>query len=385
MFRKYFPFFSNNQKISFLNNAATTLKPKQMISARRKFFCKNFHYFSNNSLWQIKIKEKVFSAKLKIAQMLRCHPDEVFFFPQGTTTVINHIAFWLKQAKPEGRILFSDIEHHSNYLPWIKNFENCNILSFQLNNFSNIYDEVDWKDLFLFTTTAYSNVLGSIWKKDFSDLAIILKKAKRGGAYTLVDGAQVLSFIELFNRQDLKFNFLSLDIDFFVFSAHKFFGPSNLGVLIAKKNAQAILQNQMHEIEKMAIWEVIEFGETLKFLKNRGFFRGRFVQSLKSLQKQFVDFLKSISIVKILSSEESNIITFLIEGIHAHDFVDLMFEQGVVLRGGDLCAKPLADRLNVSSLIRISLAHYNDLTDLIKFKKAFLAVVQFLLEEENVS
>lgn len=372
--KKHFPFFKHNPNITYLNNAATTHKPHAMIAARSKFLAKN----KNKSIETIyqNIQKALFTCKKMLAEHLNCLPSEVFFFSQGTTKIINLVAQCLKKKQAPGKdmIISSELEHHSNYVPWLAHFDKVKILKLdQMAMSLEKPTDLDLSQVLLLTLTAHSNVLGQVWQKDYSDLKDRILEAHTHGALVLLDGAQALE-----DSIDLKY----LDPDIFVFSAHKFYGPTNLGIAIVKTKIQPIFCFSQ-EINSLPGLEIVEFLATLKFLKQKRVLKAKKQQkNYTRLSKELLSFLQSFSEVHILKTKHfatnQKIISFYVDKIHSHDIADLLAQDGIIVRAGNHCAKPMHDALFITNSMRISLACYNNLKDITNFKKAFKKALSFL-------
>lgn len=359
-FKKNFPFFDNN-KVVYLNSAATSLKPREMISVSEKFS------FDDASQPIKQVCEK------KIRKILRCDGDaKIFFIPGGTTGCINLIALALSQRLQTNYVWTSELEHHSNYLPWLQYFPNrLNILSFSHVNFT-----IDANDFFthskkgdVLSLSAYSNVLGPLFKSDFSDLKRLINCARSRDVISIVDAAQVVL------HSDFSWN--KIKPDFLCFSAHKVYGPTNLGILVIRKEVEGLIRPYL-ELFSVPTLQIAEFTESLKFiLRNRLHKRWQIKRELFFL---FIKVLRQFPCVRIISNQSipGHIISFVVVGAHPHDVVDLLAQHNIIVRGGNLCAKPLHDSLNIDSSVRVSLAFYNTQKDVNNFRSAFIRVLYFL-------
>ena len=355
-FKKAFPFFSS-KNISFLNSASTTHKPKPVVSALLKFSCRHKNISEKSDLFE----KKMLTCKRLLANVLRCKKFHINFFPQGTTVCLNFLARMLFDKDSDRTIYLLDTEHNANVFPWQKLFPNVVILP-QREMF-----DVAFKPGSVLALAAVSNMLGNIWKKDFSDLKNLISKAKDSGAIVVVDAAQAVI--------DKYFFIDEFEADYFAFSAHKFFGPTNLGVIISRDS----LAMSAHRLDPRDLgFELIEFCQALKFVQKS---KAKLFD-LAPLAEKFYQFLKSFKKVKILNEEQvlknqSKIILFDVEGVHPHDAADVLSQEGVVMRAGNHCALEANKKLNVNSSLRISLACYNDEKDFKRFKKSFSKMIDF--------
>ena len=367
--KKYFPFFKENPSICFLNNAATTQKPACMIAARKIFFKKNKN-LSEQQLLE-KLISKIHRCKLILASKFKCLPEEVIFCSQGSTKAFNLISSLLKKkVNPERNlVLSSPVEHHANLVPWLNYFKKIKFLSFNTNSGSiEIPNSKDLAQAGIVSVSSYSNVLGKIWEN--KNLKKLINKAHQEKTLVMLDASQAPTE---------AFDFSSADL--ILFSAHKFYGPTNLGVIIARKNAQTCL-GLSQSTTPLPRMEVLEFLESLKFLKKNKWLKR---ENTGSLETEIYDFLKTFPEVKLLTKKpDSKIISFFVENCHSHDLADLLGQENIIARAGNHCAKPIHDALGYSNSLRISLGCYNTKKDVSLFKKAFVKVLNFLKQGAQV-
>jgi len=360
--KKLFSVFDTNKNLIYLDSAKTCYLPKSV----EKIYKKRHLSLQN-------LKANLYYCKVKITKLLKCRIDEIFFVPQGTTCAINYIALTLKKLllkqNTKTTIVTTQAEHHANYLPWLAHFQNVEILPLdtETKKISSPSKE-QLQKTFLLTITAKSNVLGNLWNKNFFDLKKLINNAHSQKTLVMIDGAQV--------ALDPNFNLKKVAADIFVFSAHKVYGPKNLGILFISKKLQSLIPGPKQNIETLPLTAINTFNQTLKFIRKRKIAKDSNYQ--KKLAQKLTAFLKQFSFVKIISNDHSNIITFFIDDIHAHDLCDLLGQQNIIVRAGNHCAKPLHDALQISSTIRISFGYYNDEKDIIAFKKGFIAACHFL-------
>jgi selenocysteine lyase/cysteine desulfurase len=305
------------------------------------------------------------ACKIRLAKFLHCNPDELFFFPQGSTAAINYVAMTMKIDN----ILISEVEHHANYLPWLANIKNVEILSLDTSSMSiSLPTSKQLSNASLISISAKSNVIGNIWTNNYSDLKKIIELAHQNKCLVMIDAAQAIL--------DPFFNLKTVPADIVVFSAHKIYGPTNLGVMFISKKIHTTINLPDQTVETLPLISIANFNESLKFIKNKKVF-GNLKQE-KDLAQELINFLNTFEFVKIFSNQPGSIISFSIEKIHPHDLADLLRQQSIVVSSGNHCAKPLHDKLGIFSSVRISLGCYNDLSDVLKFKKGFIAACRFL-------
>lgn len=356
--KKLFPFFKANKGVVYFNNASTTQKPREMISALSRFEKKGLDFQSVLN-----------SCRKKVAKLLSCGVDEVFFVSQGCTVAFNYLARECLRKKMD-HVITSEAEHHANFLPWLQMARQVDIVSSGAKNggaltvSGALLGAAD-----VLSLSARSNVAGRLWNKDWSDLVNVVNLAHDNNCLVFLDAAQAAL------QPGFDLNVIAADA--VAFSAHKIYGPTNLGILFIRKNVQSKVVPPSQSLDVLPTLQVIEFERTLNFLE-----RQRICKSdsrLKAIVCDLVDFLRGFDFVKIISNpQDSSIVSFTTRGIHSHDLVDLLSQHKVYLRAGNHCAKPLHDALGVSNSTRISLACYNDWDDVRVFKKAFVETVRFL-------
>ena len=231
-FQEYFPQiqFLKTKNRSYLDNAATTLKPKCVINILKKFYSEQTanvhrgdHYLSDNLTLQYE------NTRTKLQEWIGARQSEEIIFTKSTTEGINFLSHSLSSLFQAGdEILLTEMEHHSNLLPWqaLAKKHNLKLQFLSVNNQGEL-DLSDWnnkvnKNTKLLAFTYYSNALGTR-----NPVEEMCKKAKKNNILTVIDAAQVMT-IEPVDVQ-------KIDCDFLLFSGHKLFAPTGLGVLYAKK------------------------------------------------------------------------------------------------------------------------------------------------------
>ncbi len=259
--KKYFAWFAKNTDYVYLNSAATTHKPKMMTKSLSWVFTK----FINSDLGQQEelILRYQFLCKRILAKLLKIDlaKADIFFVPGGATACINLIAKAFS-IDPNLSIILSSVDHHANYLPWLQYFQNVEFAEFDTGSFlfKNLESTLLRNRPNLLTVASSSNVLGAIWDKKWQNLrqAIALFSAKQ--CLVFIDGSQTVF--------DKTFSWNFLSPDFFCFSAHKMFGPTNLGILVVLKKHKKFVQNELSKFLPIKL-EVIEFFDSLKFIRSK--------------------------------------------------------------------------------------------------------------------
>lgn len=384
LLKKDFPIFSrkiNDKIITYLDSSSTTQKPVQVLEAQEKFYKE---YNANIHRGVYKLSEEATKAyeeaHQKVASLINASAEEVIF-TSGTTASINLLAYSLcKTLKPGDEIVLSQLEHHSNLVPWQQLAKQYNLKL----NFINIDSEckLDLKHAESIMTDKtkivsvchISNAVGTI-----NPIKDICKLAHKHNALFIVDAAQSVPHIPV----DVK----DLDVDFLAFSGHKMLAPTGIGVLYGKKHLLENLSpflyggDMISEVKfEDSTWNELPYkfeagtpnisggialGISADYLKTAGLENVQ--RHIKEVSEYAVERLSMIKGLTIYGPKDpkdrAGIISFNIEGIHAHDVASLLDREGVCVRGGHHCAMPLMNLLNVQGTVRVSFYLYNTFDD----------------------
>lgn len=380
-----FPMLSqkvNNHQLVYLDNAASTQKPYSVINAEKKFYEKSYasvhrgiHTLSMNATVELE------NVRHQVAKFINASSREIIFV-KGTTEGINLVAYsyLMNKFNKNDNIIITCMEHHSNILPWqiIAKKIGLEIRILPITqegklDISLLYSLIDKKTKLL-SITHVSNVLGTI-----NPVNEIIKLVKKFNIITLLDGAQAI----MHQKIDVK----KIDCDFYVFSSHKIYGPTGVGILYGKKN----ILNKMTpwqgggamvkfvSFKKEAIYSqypwcfeagtpniagIIGLGEALKYINNLG------IDNIKHYEKKLINYtmkklINSIPDIIIYGPKKrAGIISFNIKNYHPYDIGSLLDKYGIAIRTGHHCAMPLLDFYKTSSMCRISLSFYNNENDI---------------------
>jgi len=370
----------NNYNLVYFDNAATSQKPNQVLDAMLEFYTKynsNIHRSANAFGEKATIAFE--QARVTIAKFINAEPEEIIF-TSGTTESINFVAFtWaLDNLKPADEIVISELEHHSNMVPWqqvaIKTGAKIKLIPVGLDwelDLSNL-DDIITKNTKIVAITGASNVLGT-----HVDLKPIVKRAKQVGAKVLVDAAQSVSHKKI----DVK----AIDCDFMAFSGHKMLAPTGVGILFIKKDLQdqvkpyqfgggmvfevdydkaSWLKNrQKYEAGTQPIAQAIGFGAAIDYFNNK-IDMEQMAKHEANLCKRAIDGLQAIGGIKILGpidrlKKTGHLVSFVVEGIHSHDVAAYLSDFGICIRAGHNCAQPLAKKIGIDAAVRVSFYFYN--------------------------
>jgi cysteine desulfurase/selenocysteine lyase len=302
-------------------------------------------------------------------------------FTKGATEAINLVAntFGQKYLKEGDEILITELEHHSNYVPWhfLRKSKGIKIEFAEINDEGEITIESIEKKITpktkLIAITHLSNVTGAILPiKEITELAHSKDIA------VLVDGCQ--------SAPHLKLDMQDLDCDFYAISCHKMYGPTGLGILYAKKKwleelppyqggggmikevkrdsiSYGDLPNK-YEAGTMATAQVIAFDQSIKFLEKIG------IENIVKHEKELIEYgqeiLRKNNSVELIGNPKNKgaVLSFTIKSVHPHDIATILDEDGVAIRAGHHCCQILHDKLGISASARASLGVYNTKDDL---------------------
>ncbi len=388
--RPYFPILNqevNGHPLVYLDSAATSQKPVQVIEALEKYYREyNSNVHRGVHTLGTRATDGYEGAREKVKNFINANSTEEIIFTRGTTTALNTVAqsYAMANLKEGDEIVISPMEHHSNIIPWQQVAKRTGAvlkyLPLQADGTISLPDveETITDSTKLVSVTYVSNVLGVI--NPVKEIGAIAHKA---GAVLVVDAAQA--------APHLKVDVQDIDCDFLGFSGHKMCGPTGIGVLYGKKQ---LLENM----------EPIEFGgEMIDFV-------GLYESTWKELPWRFeagtpiiagaiglgaaIDFLEEIGLDTITEHEHklaayamekmstvdgltiygpksaenrAGVITFNIEDVHPHDVATVLDAEGIAVRAGHHCAQPLMKWLNVSATARASFYLYNSEDDVDKF------------------
>ena len=383
--RNDFPFFKNNKNLIYLDNAATTHKPQAVIEAISDFYAR-YNAPVHRGVYSLAehATEMYEHARDTVASFIGAHSNEVIF-TKGTTEGINFVASsWAEQNLKEGdEIILTELEHHSNILPWIRLEQTKKIVLKYIPITE--HGQLDYQRYLellssrtkLVACTHTSNALGTR-----VDLNFIIMHAHAQGARVLVDAAQAAGR-EYLDVHELK-------ADFVVFSGHKMCGPTGIGILYAAKHmheqlvpyqmgggmvysvdfheATYLKSPQRYEAGTPPIAQAIGLAETVRYLQNSLSFEVLKEHEAR-LSSQLIEGLLKIPAIRILGPVEElktsgHMVSFVSEKAHPHDIAAYLDKQGICIRAGNHCAQPLHKRLGISGSLRASFYAYTTSADI---------------------
>jgi cysteine desulfurase/selenocysteine lyase len=398
-FRKDFPVLNQEiqgKRLAYLDSGATTLKPLMVIDELDRYYRHETSNVHRGMYWLSENATNKFEASRdKISSLINSPNRKQVIFTKGTTESINIVAqcYARVNLKAGDEILLSQMEHHSNIVPWqlIAEMNGCTIRVIPINDKGEIlYDE--YKKMLspkvkMVSVVYVSNALGTI-----NPVKEMTKDAHAVGAKIFVDAAQAIAH--------LKVDVQDLDVDFLGFSGHKMFGPTGIGVLYGKEELllsmppyqgggdmidvvtfeKTTYNDLPHKFEAgtPSIASVIGLGKAVDYIQQVG------LERIQEVEHELLEYgtkkLSSIPGLKIYgtAAHKASVISFGIEGLHPHDIASLIDKEGVAIRTGHHCAQPLMKFLCVPATCRASLSIYNNQEDidqlyngLVKVKKLF--------------
>lgn len=396
--RSQFPILTqkvNGRDLIYFDNAATSQKPSTVIDKIKTYYEKenaNIHR-GVHSLSQ-EATTAYEQARLKVSNYLNAKSDAEIIFTKGTTDGINLIASSFGELlHPGDEVLISAMEHHSNIVPWqlLESRKKIKLKIIPIHNSGEIdlkaFEKLLNEKTKLVSITHISNSLGII-----NPIKEIIRKSHFVGAKVLIDGAQSI--------QHEKIDLQELDCDFFVFSGHKIYGPTGIGVLYGKSELLNIMppyQGGGDMIEKVSFekttFNVLPFkfeagtpnivggialGAAFDFLNSLNFeqFKNHELELLRYAEEQ----LLTIPEIQIFgnSKNKTSVISFNVGKIHPFDIGTLLDKQGVAVRTGHHCTQPIMDFYQIPGTIRVSFSIYNTKDEIDVFMAALNKSIQIL-------
>jgi len=378
--REDFPILSRQvygRPLVYLDNAATTQKPLQVLDAMREEYLnvnanvhRGVHYLSQQAT---DLHE---AAREKVRSFIGADKTEEIIFTRGTTEAINLVAssFCLSQMQPGDEVLVTDMEHHSNIVPWQLQAQQRGIVvrHLPISDDGRLFSDQIATHLTektrIVSLAHVSNVLGTI-----NPVADIIKTVHEHGIPVLVDAAQ--------SAPHMAINVKELDCDFLAFSGHKMYGPTGVGVLYGKEawlDRLPPYQGGGEMIDRVS-WEQTTY-ERLPFKFEAGtpdyvathglataidYLQTVGLDSIETHEKELTRYcmeqLRTIDGVTIYGPESPHdaVVSFNVAGIHHLDIGTLLDRLGIAVRTGHHCAQPLMSRLGISGTVRASFALYN--------------------------
>jgi len=386
----------HGKPLVYLDNAATTQKPRAVIEAEQHFYlaqCSNVHrgvhYLSEEAT---RAYEDV---RVKVQRFLNAREAREIIFVRGTTEAINLVAstYGRKNIQAGDEILITAMEHHSNIVPWqiLCDEKGAVLRVAPIDDTGEIVRE-EFERLLnprtrLVAVAHVSNVLGTI-----NSVAQIIQSAHRWNIPVLLDGAQAAAH--------LKVDVRALDCDFYAFSGHKLYGPTGIGVLYGKAAVLAAMppyQGGGDMISSVSfektVYNVIPYkfeagtpniagtiglGAAIDYLNGLGIDNlGAYEQELLAYATEALSRLPGLRLIGT-AKEKAAVLSFVLDSLHPHDVGTVLDQEGIAVRTGHHCAQPLMDRFGVPATTRASLAFYNTREEIDSLVKGIQKVKEIL-------
>jgi cysteine desulfurase/selenocysteine lyase len=391
--KKDFPIFFDSDLV-YLDNAATTQKPQSVLDEVDSLY-REANANVHRALYSLgsEATERFENSRKKVAKYIGANSEKEIVFTSGTTESINLLARSIGNTlKPGDEILISEMEHHSNIVPWQMTAQRTGAtlkyLSIKETGELDISNPEKYftSNTKIISLTHMSNVLGTI-----NPIKKLSAKAHQVGAIMIVDGAQGASHLPV----DVK----ELGCDFYAFSGHKMLGPTGIGVLWGKTEHLEEMDPFMGGGEMIdtvtmesSTWNDIPYkfeagtpnfaqavglGAAIDYLQNIG------MDNIAAHEQMLIEYalgkLNQIDGLRIHGSakDRGGVISFNIDGIHPHDLAQFLNEDNIAIRVGHHCAQPLLKTLGETATARMSFYIYNDESDVDKFCKSLVTIKNY--------
>jgi cysteine desulfurase/selenocysteine lyase len=397
-YRKDFPVAEqiiNGKRLAYLDSGATTLKPTSVIDEMDRYYRLETANVHRGLYWLSENATTKFEAtRDKIAKLINSPDRKQVIFTKGTTESVNLVAqSYVRHFLNEGdEILLSQMEHHSNIVPWqlVAEEKKLKIKIIPINQQGEIileeYEKLLTSKVKLVSVVYVSNALGTI-----NPVKEMIQSAHKIGAKVFIDAAQAIAH--------LKVDVQDLDVDFLGFSGHKMFGPTGVGILYAKEELLNMMppyqgggdmidvvtfekttyNNLPHKFEAgtPAISAVIGLGSAVDYINQVG------IETIQKIEDELLEYatkkLSSIPGFRIYGTakKKASVISFALEGIHPHDIATLIDKEGIAIRTGHHCTQPLMKFFGVPATCRASLSVYNNQADIDQLYAGIIKVKRF--------
>ena len=380
-----FPIFDEkiqNNDLVYLDSANSSQKPKVVADKINEFYTKQFSNVGRSVHYLAVAATNLYeNTRSSVQKYINAKDKNEIVFTKGATEALNLVANTLGQnyLNEGDEILITELEHHSNYVPWhyLRKSKGVKINFADVDENGDISIESIEKKLTpktkILAITHLSNVTGSILP-----IKEIIQLAHSKNIPVLVDGCQ--------GAPHLKLDMQDLDCDFYAISCHKMYGPTGLGVLYAKKKWLEELPpyqgggGMIGEVKKegitfgdlpnkyeagtMATAQVIAFGESINFINKIGI--EKIEEHERELTKYGEEILRKNNSVKLIGNPKNkgSVLSFTLDGVHPHDIATILDEDGVAIRAGHHCCQILHEKLGLAATARASLGVYNTKDDL---------------------
>lgn len=374
-----FPIFQTHPTLAYLDNAATTQTPHIVLDKMNDYYS-NYRSNIHRGIYDLSIKatEEYEIARTKVARLINAEPEEIVF-TSGTTHALNLLARAHQDLILKRDVLLTRLEHHANLLPWqqlakktggeLRFIELTKEHELDLKSAEELLD----KNTALLSFSGLSNTLGTL-----TQIEKLIKLAKTHNTTTIIDAAQLVAHEPI----DVK----KLDCDFLVFSGHKMYGPTGIGVLYGKKEKLVGLEpffyggDMVKEVSyESATWQdapmkfeagtpniagAIGLGAAVDFIQDIGW------EKIQKHEQELLNYFfeNKPGYLKIIGpnspTNRGPVISFTIDEVHPHDIAEILNRKNIAVRAGHHCTMPLMKYLGISGTTRISFGIYNTIEDI---------------------
>jgi cysteine desulfurase / selenocysteine lyase len=379
--RREFPIFERNPGLVFLDSGASAQKPRQVIDGIAEFYRSDYANV-HRGVYALSARSTDWfeEARETVRAFLNAADEREIVFVRGATEAINLVAYsWGASLRAGDEIVISDLEHHSNLVPWQMLCQRAGAcLKVAPTDATGGFDLARFEALLtprtrLVAVTHISNVTGAVLP-----VRRIVELAHRAGALVLIDGCQAVPRLPV----DVR----ALGCDFYIFSGHKAYGPTGTGVLYGRYDVLAAMppwqtgggmitqveyggtefQEPPHRFEAGTpdIAGAVGLTLALDFIEDIG--RAAIEEHEAALTGYGVDRLSRIAGVQLVGGGQRrlSILSFNLDGVHPHDVGTVLDQHNVAVRVGHHCAQPLMDKLGIAGTVRVSFGVYNDEADI---------------------
>jgi cysteine desulfurase/selenocysteine lyase len=383
-----------NKPLVYLDNAATTQKPQVVLDKLLEVYTKynanihrGVHYLSNKATTETE------NARLTVQKFINARHSHEVIFARGATEGINLVAhsFGEKFINPGDEIIVSEMEHHSNLVPWqmVAEKRGAKVVKWAFNQAGelelNELEKLISNKTRIIAVNQVSNSLGTI-----NPVKEIVALAHRHQVAVLIDGAQAV--------QHLKVDVQELDCDFYVFSGHKIYGPTGVGVVYGKEhwlNQMPPYQGGGEMIESVSFEKTTynqlpfkfeagtpNYADSIALATAIDYLTALGLDNLAAYEKELLDYaekkLLSIPGLEIIGTakNKTSVISFNIKGLHAYDIGTLLDKMGIAVRTGTHCTEPVMIHYGISGTVRASFAFYNTRDEVDQLHQGLLKVIE---------
>jgi len=389
----------HGRALVYLDNAASTQKPRAMIDALKRFYERDYANIHRGVHLLSQVATDAYeNARVKVQRQLGAADSREVIFTRGTTEAINLVAatYGRQHVGAGDEVLITAMEHHSNIVPWqmLCQEKGARLRVAPISDAGElILDELEkllGPRTKMVSVAHVSNVLGTV-----NPVARIIEMAHARGIAVLVDGAQ--------SMPHMKIDVQALDCDFFAFSGHKMYGPSGIGALYGKRALleemppyqgggemissvtfeKTVFNDLPYKFEAgtPSIADGVALGATIDYLNQIG------IDNIAAYERELLEYataeLARVPGLRIIgtAAEKSGVISFVLEGIHPHEIGTILDIEGIAIRTGHHCAQPLMERYGLAATARASLAMYNTKHEI----GALVGGLQKVIEHQRVS